>query len=490
MPTLQAPDPFAAGAHTPLSWVGRAPGDLEKTLGEVRQGMVEPVVALARQAFPEWSKESLNRRLEALQKCHARLRSYDAQLTDILCAEIGMPPHQATQEVERALAFFEVVFDEVDETLKSQNFEKGGVVLRCRRIPRGPAVVIAPATSPLALPLCAMLAHLVVGNTVILKPSPYAALSADELVQLMKLSFPEGAIQCLQGGGSEGLRAALHTRVAGVWMAGRRNNTQELAQQLLAYPGKELCLAMGGKNTSIVCADADLDMSVPQVAEAAFSLAGQSCLNTPQVVVAAERLDEFLEKFSAELEHWQPGSPWKNNRGMGPMLTEEAVRHYEEFANLVRLPWLVEPKFPGELDGKLGYYVTPSCLVCRSRREKIRAFHADLAQRELRAPVLQILVSNDLHEAVDIHNESALGFVTSVYTRSESVFWQVADTVQAGVLIANQASTQVSVELPWPTWQAAGNRRSLAAGSSRYATNEQAIQIRKDRFLKGQDSNT
>jgi acyl-CoA reductase-like NAD-dependent aldehyde dehydrogenase len=188
-----------------------------------------------------------------------------------------------------------------------------------RRVPRGVAAVITPWNDPVAIFLGLVGANLVVGNTVVAKPSEKTPLNAVALVELADGLFPEGVLNLVLGAGAAGRHLVDHPEVDVVAHVGSVATGQEIAGRLGPRLVPSL-LELGGNDPLLVDADVDPGWAAGQAALGAFANAGQICTSVERIYVHAAVARPFIEALVAEAAGRRPGSGFDPDTTLGPLI--------------------------------------------------------------------------------------------------------------------------------------------------------------------------
>ncbi len=461
----------------PQTWRNSSPADLGFVFPEVHSGDLEEAVGKARAAFPKWSALSLDERRAALEKCKEALKDRSEQLAVLISRETGKPLRESRLEMAAVVAKFDLTFADGEKFLRDEVVEDGPHPARVRRRAPGPAAVIAPFNFPVHLGHGAAAGYLLAGNTVVFKPSPLAVNTGLAYAQAMRCGLPDGVFEILPGWGETGRALCLHPGIRSVCFTGSIPAGRELARQLATDYSKTLALELGGKNSAIVCEDADLELAAEAVADGLCLTAGQRCNATSRVLVHEKVAEDFLERFLASVSRYKPGDVLEETTMLGPLISYAAHERYEELVSLDIGEWIL----PGGVletnpQGQHGYYALPAAvLVCDPRAMD----QTPLAREETFLPVLAVEIFQSDAQALERHAAWDFGLTASVFTSSAGRFESLGAGLAVGNLYQNLPTTFSPSTLPFGGWGASGNGRPGARGFVRFASREQAVQCRK-----------
>jgi acyl-CoA reductase-like NAD-dependent aldehyde dehydrogenase len=416
----------------------------------------------------------MEERLAHLREAQRRLTDKKHELAQGISVETGKPLTEARGELGAVISKFDLTLQDAETELSVREIAGGPHPALVRRIARGPAAVVGPFNFPLHLANGAIVAHLAVGNPVIFKPSPLAAIVAASYADLVESCFPHGVFQLVQGGAAEGRSVCLEPRIRAVCFTGSVPVGRALARDLADDFSKDLALELGGRNATIVCADADLNLAARSVADAISLTCGQRCNATSRILVAESVRDRFAEKLLVEMERYAPGDPLREETTLGPLINDAAL---ERFEKVIEEPadWLRRAEAVREADGKRGFYVKPGIRIGTTRPD----IESDI---ESFVPIADMEFFCDFDDAVERNNASPFGLSASVFTRDEAVFWRFANEIRAGNIYANLPTTFSPSTLPFGGFGMSGNGRPGGRGFVRFCSVEQAIQLGKDTF--------
>jgi succinylglutamic semialdehyde dehydrogenase len=454
--------------NTPQIWKNRSPGDLSDELPEIAAGDVPAAVARAKAAFPAWRALALDERIAALRGCRDRLAAKQEELARLISREMGKPLRESRLELGAVLAKFDLTFADADRFAAEQPVDDGPHPAVVRRRPRGVAAVIAPFNFPIHLGHGAALGYLLAGNTVVFKPSPLTAHVGAAYAAEMQAALPSGVFELLQGWGETGRNLCLHPEVRSVCFTGSVPVGTALAKDLAADYSKSLALELGGKNSIIVCEDADLDLAATAAADGLCLTTGQRCNATSRVLVHHTVAAAFGERFHASLDRYMPGWPLDEKTLLGPLSSQAALERFQRLLTRTDGRWLRRGEVCDEVDGRRGYYVRPA--VLELPRDAVPS------AEETFSPLATVEVFADAAEAVRLQAQTPFGLTASIFTASAETFRVIGDQLDVGNLYQNLPTTFSPSTLPFGGWGASGNGRPGGRGFIRFAGDEQAVQ--------------
>jgi aldehyde dehydrogenase (NAD+) len=321
------------------------------------------------------------------------------------------------------------------------------------REPIGVVAAITPWNFPLQQMVAKVTPALVAGNTVVLKPSEVAPLTAGLLAEIIHdAGLPAGVFNMVHGTGPVvGEALAAHPLVdmvsfTGSTRAGRR------VSAVAAETVKKVALELGGKSASVVLDDADLVRAVKITVANCYMNNGQACSALTRLLVPADRHDEAVEAAVAAAAKYAPGNPADEATRIGPSVSaaqRDRVVGYirkgvEEGATLAH-------GGPDPVEGP-GFFVRPT--VFAGVREDMT-----IAQEEIFGPVLAILPYTDTDDAVRIANGTQYGLAAGVFGGDADRAYEVAGRLRAGQVDVNGG--MFNTKAPFGGFKQSGNGREF-----------------------------
>src|SRR5687767_4091826 len=369
-------------------------------------------VDAAHAAFAAWRAMPPPARGEILRKAGDLLDQRAEAVGRDLTREEGKTLAEGIGETRRAVAILRYyaaqTLEPDGETYPSHS---PATFLYARREPVGVVVAITPWNFPMAIPAWKIAPALAYGNTVVWKPADIVPLTATHLLQaLVDAGLPKGVLNLVLGRGREiGDALVTHEKTDAITFTG--SNTVGRAIQMKATErGKKVQLEMGGKNPSVVLADADLALAAEHVARGAFLSAGQKCTATSKVIVERGVLEDFQERLVALANEWKLGDPLEADTKVGPVASQDQLDTVSGYLEV------------GKKDGKLlagggratqlgeGYFIQPTVLTDLPPTSKV-------VQEEIFGPVAAIIPAGSYDEAVKLANDTPYGLTSALFTR-------------------------------------------------------------------------
>ena len=384
---------------------------------------VDDAVEAAQSAFREWSGLTIEARMEALKKVRDIMGSKQEQFATAIARETGKPLWEANTEAKALVGKFNVTFEHSLKLIEEVKVEAAlpGVDGFIRYKPRGVFAVLGPFNFPGHLPNGHIVPALVTGNTVVFKPSELTPATGQLMAQCYhEAGIPAGVFNLVQGSGAVGKRLVSHKKIDGILFTGSYETGLKIKESTIADYWKILALEMGGKNSTIVWDDADLDKAVYESLIGGFLSAGQRCSCTSRIFIHKKNAAEFTEKFYRRAKKLTIGH-WSENPFMGPLISSKSLDTYIRFQDIAVREGCDKIMRGKSLEGKhKGHYVTPSIY-------KVNQYQEDSTYQntEIFGPNVALYEIDDLEEAVQITNDSGYGLSMAIFTGQESNYKKV-----------------------------------------------------------------
>jgi len=437
------------GHHVPLSTTFHSvnPADPSEIIGThyaATSEATQQAIVAARAAFPQWSKKTAHYRASILLDAAKLIRQRHFEFCAWLTLEVGKNFAEADADVGECIDFLEFYAREalkLDAATTPIQFPGERNLLRY--LPLGVGAVIPPWNFPFAIMAGMTAASIVTGNTVILKPSPDAPTIAARFVSLLEeLGLPEGVVNLVQGGPEPGRILVESANVNFIVFTGSKKVGLEIHERAAkTQPGqrfiKRTILELGGKDSIIVEADADIDAAVDGVLASAFGFNGQKCSACSRAIISDSVYDAFAASLRTKVEALISGTP-ESNAYAGPVINQAAYDRVLSYIEIGKAEGTRKVIAGGARVGDKGYFIAPTVFT------EI-APTARLAQEEIFGPVLALIRSKNFDDALAIANNTEYGLTGAIYTSSREKLQRAAADFHVGNLYLNRKCTGAMV---------------------------------------------
>jgi malonate-semialdehyde dehydrogenase (acetylating)/methylmalonate-semialdehyde dehydrogenase len=414
---------------------------------------VEAAVAAAADAFPQWSQTSISNRAKVLFAFRELVNASAAEIAGLITDEHGKVLSDALGEVQRGLEVVEFACgipsllkgsfsDQVSTDVDTYSF----------REPLGVVAGITPFNFPAMVPMWMFPVAIACGNTFVLKPSerdPSASIKLAELWQ--QAGLPDGVFNAVHGD-KVAVDAILDSPdVAAVSFVGSTPIARYIHERGTAS-GKRVQALGGAKNHAIILPDAEVDFAADHLAAAAFGSAGERCMAISAAVTVGSAGDRIVQAVNDRARSVKVGAGRDAGAEMGPVVTREAQQ---------RILGLIDSgesqgaqvtvdgrgySVPGFEDG---FFVGPTVLDRVSTE-------MDVYTQEIFGPVLSVVRSDSIDEAIALINANPYGNGTAIFTNSGEAARRFQRGVHVGMIGIN-----VPVPVPMAYYSFGGWKSSL-----------------------------
>ena len=402
---------------------------------------VEAAFDAAYAALEEWSRRDMADRARHLVKLAAIMRRRHAELAAWEVYEAAKNYLEASADVAEAIDFCEYYAREAMHLSgRARTYDHPGEENTSFYQPMGVGVVIPPWNFLLAIMVGTTVAPVVVGNTVIVKPSPSTPVIAAKFMEMVaEAGFPPGVINLLTGADADiGDALVDHPRTrfinfTGSVATGLRINERAAKLQSGQRWVKRVYLEMGGKDALIVDETADLDLAVSSAVASGFGFQGQKCSAMSRLIVVEDVYDEVLERFVAGVERLKVG-PAEENADVAAVINE---RQYEKVLGYVEAGKVESRLVAG--GGKApeagpGYFVKPTVFAEVPPS-------ATIACEEIFGPVVAVMKAKDFDQALQYANGTTYALTGGIVSRDRSRIERARREFRVGNLYVNRKIT-------------------------------------------------
>ncbi|MFA6124538.1 MAG: aldehyde dehydrogenase family protein [Sphingomonas sp.] len=432
-----AADGATFDVHEPYS------GKLMARIASGGQADATAAIDAAQAAFPAWAAMAPTKRAALFLRAAALYRERSGEIADILSRETGstisFARFQQTLVVENLEAAAGWVHQPKGETFPTD--VEGRLSMSIRR-PLGVVACFTPWNGANILSWRAALGPLAAGNSVVIKPSEFAPVSAGLMVARIaeEAGFPAGVINVVPhapggaGAIADAVFASPHVRC--INLIGGVGTARILAERA-GRTLKRTVLELGGYNPLIVLDDVDVDFAVRTATFGAFFHQGQICMNTRKVIIARPLYEKFLKRFVARARQLPMGDPSNPETLIGPLINKAAIEKVSKgIAEAVALGAKIETG--GTFDGQV-YHPTILTNV---------PYEATISNEETFGPVVIVEPVDSVEDAVRVANRTSYGLVASILSGDSYRGLELAPRIQAGVVNVNTATVNDEAHVP------------------------------------------
>ena len=397
---------------------------------------VDEAVLAASEAIEDWANLTITERADWLEKIADALESRAEEVAQLESLDTGKPISLARSvDAARSVANFRF-FAEQGREFESEIFEMSDATNRVVYKPVGVTGLITPWNLPLYLLSWKVAPALLMGNTVVAKPSEMTPMTASLLAEVMEdVELPIGVFNLVHGNGLDaGAPLTSHPDVNLISFTGGTATGREVAKS--ASSGfKKLSLELGGKNATIIRADADLDEMMPKIVRASFLNQGQVCLCGSRILIHESIYDSFVKGFLEVVSDLIVGDPSDDQTELGALISadhRDKVMSYIELAEDEGGDILCGGGAPVGIPQAFenGYWVSPTVIDGLAPDSRC-------ATEEIFGPVVTLHPFSDDDEAVEIANMTDYGLAGSIWTQDVDAGSLMAEQIDSGMVWVN-----------------------------------------------------
>ena len=394
-----------------------------------RAADVDAAVRAARAALPSWSALPIKERVQVLYRYRTLVEQHLDELSELIVEEHGKVMSEARAEWLKVIELTEFACSLPQIATGSILEVSRGVECRTERTPVGVVASIVPFNFPSMVPHWTIPNAIALGNTMILKPSEMVPLSAMRAAELLaEAGLPKGVFNVVHGGRETAEALCDHPGIGAVTFVGSTRVAKEVYRRATSNLKRALCLG-GAKNHLIVLPDAELGMTTSNVAASMSGCSGQRCM-AASVMLAVGDEDAMSKIVQGIVEE---ASALVTGRDIGPVISAAAKSRIEGYINEAEAAGarvLVDGRGATVEGREGGYYVGATVIDGVTADMRI-------AQEEVFGPVLAIVRTRSLDDALAIENRSPYGNSAAVFTEKGSSARYVAERASSGMIGVN-----------------------------------------------------
>lgn len=393
----------------------------------------EQALQAAQNAFPRWSKMSLEERGVWILRLQQEIIAEQETLLQLLMQETGKLRADAMDEIHNLINCFTFCLETAkgyyDETIRD---ESGACFNLVVREPLGVVVGYLAWNFPLHNLSAKIGPILASGCTAVLKPATKTPLSTRYVGELMsRIGFPAGVINFVAGSASELGPVLTESKIpAMLCLIGSSDAGRKLIRDS-ATSIKRFSLELGGNAPFIVTPHANLDEAAARCTGSQRYVASQSCTGVQRVIVHESVYDAFMQKVLALGADVRCGTGDEENCNMGPMITKASVERMQALVDdAVEKGGKVLLGSHRPAEKEKGYYFLPTYIAGVTRQ--MRVF-----REEIFGPIAAIMTYRAMDEAIDLANDTEYGLTAYVWSHNADEIAKYARALRFGTISVN-----------------------------------------------------
>lgn len=455
---------------------------IEAPLGEAAH--VEAALAAAYDAFHNgpWPRLQQRERQAKMSEFLDAIERRAGEIVELIVAEagstrmlaqflqFGIPMQHARTAIE--LSSRPAITPLPVETAPAQDGSTtlgAGVMVRD---PVGVVAAITPYNFPFFLNIGKIVPAMVLGNTVVLKPSPYTPIEALILGEIAdEVGLPAGVLNIVTGDIAVGEALTTDKRVDMVSFTGS-DKVGEKIQAQAASTLKRIVMELGGKSALIVRPDADLNAAAMSGLTGFTIHCGQGCALLTRHLVHNSVKDDYVARLKAMVEQVKVGNPADPGTTMGPLIREVARQRTQDYVDIALnegATLVTGGKRPEGLDK--GFYYEPTFFTDVENHHRI-------AQEEVFGPIGVVIGYDSDEEAVRLANDSDFGLSGAVFSADVGKAYEIALQMRTGGVAINGGGGKMSSHAPFGGIKRSGYGREYGIDGLNEFTNLKTISFK------------
>ena len=387
---------------------------------------LDEAVQAAKKAFPSWSKTPIKERVQVFFRYKTLLEKHLKELSELCSEENGKTYGESVAEIEKCIELSEFAISLPQLTTGEVLEVSRGVECRTEHVALGVVASIVPFNFPSMVPNWTLPNAIALGNCMIMKPSEKVPLSCGKIAELLKeAGLPDGVFNVVHGDVEIVNAICDHPNIEAVSFVGSTKVAKIVYQR--ATNNLKRCLALGGaKNHLMVLPDAIPGMTAQNVAASMSGCAGQRCM-AASAMVGVGNIDHIVEKICDEARKIVPGE------NLGAVINKESQERIERFISEAEkngAKILVDGRNTKVKGKENGTYVGPTVIDYVTPEMSV-------ATEEIFGPVISIMRTNTVDEALAIENANPYGNAASVFTQNGAMARYIIDRASAGMIGVN-----------------------------------------------------
>ncbi|MBK9255823.1 MAG: aldehyde dehydrogenase [Saprospiraceae bacterium] len=413
-----------------------ATGKVYSYIPDSDENDVKNAVAAAKNAFPFWSRLSIEERSAWLIKIAHKIAERTNTFVAAESRDNGKPLSLAERvDIPRAVSNFRFYGQAITQFAAESHHMAGKAINYTIRQPIGVVGCISPWNLPLYLFSWKIAPALAAGNCVVAKPSevtPYTAYLLSEVCR--DIGLPKGVLNIVHGTGpGAGSAIISHDDVKAISFTGGTKTGRTIAE-IAAPRFKKLSLELGGKNPNIIFADCDYDKMLKTTVQSSFANQGQICLCGSRIFVEKSIYEKFKLDFTDSVKNMRLGDPNEAKSQLGAVVSKSHMEKVLSYIELAKREGgkILTGGHQVKLEGRCseGWFIAPTVI-------EGLAFDCRTNQEEIFGPVVTITPFDTEEEVLQFANSTPYGLAAILWTEQLSRAHRMAENLEAGIVWVN-----------------------------------------------------
>lgn len=409
-----------------LNVISPIDGNLLSTVPMSNSADLDGAVSSAKEAFKTWGKTPIKERAQVFFRFKTLLEKNKIELGHLVSEENGKTPDEGLAEIEKSIELTEFACS-LPQLITGELLEVSkGIECRTEHVPLGVVASIVPFNFPSMVPCWTIPNAIALGNCMIIKPSEKVPLSIGRIAELLQeAGLPDGVLNIIHGNSQVVDAICDHPDIQAISFVGSTKVAKLIYRR--ATQNYKRCLALGGaKNHLVVLPDAIPDMTAQNITASMSGCAGQRCM-AASAMVAVGAVDHIIDKLCIEARKMIAGE------NLGAVINKESKDRIEEYiseAEKMGAKILVDGRNTVVSGKENGTYIGATIIDYVTPEMSV-------AKEEIFGPVISIIRTETLAEALIIENNSPYGNAASVFTQNGAAARYVIEHASAGMVGVN-----------------------------------------------------
>jgi succinate-semialdehyde dehydrogenase/glutarate-semialdehyde dehydrogenase len=427
---------------------------------------LDQALKVAATAYQGWRIATFAERAEVMVRAAELLESEVPVVAELMTSEMGKTFAAAKGEAMKCAATMRYYAEHTEAMLEVQSLPTIGRRSGVRFEPTGVIFAVMPWNFPLWQVVRMAVPTIMAGNVVLFKHAQNVPGCAKYLEDLFfRAGFGPGVLTTLMIEVDRVPEIIADPRIVGVTLTGSERAGRSVAE-LAGKHLKKCVLELGGSDPFVVAASADLDLAVPMAVTSRIQNNGQACIAGKRFIVVRERSAEFIERFVTEMAAVTMGDPMDPATALGPLVSQ-SQRDLLRDQVATSLAAGANALTGGVAPEGLGFYYPATVLANVPANSRAGC-------EELFGPVAVVVVAQDLHDAIDVANDTPWGLGGSIWAQDEHEIDAALGGLAVGTVFANAIVASMN-ELPFGGTKRSGFGRELSALGAREFTNAKSF---------------